>query len=310
MKNSDAQLIQRTLDGDDAAYAELVEKYQKQVHALAWRKIGDFHFAEEITQDTFIKAHQQLRTLKKPQRFASWLYVIASNLCSTWLRNKNIRTQLQEHIDNSVDVRANYSEHIVTENIQITLETQRNVVQKLLAKLQESERTVMTLHYLGEMSCTEIGAFLGVSANTIKSRLRRAQQRLQKDEGIIREALDNFQITPHLTENVMREISRIKPLAPTSSKPLVPWAVAASTLAVVLLILGFGNSNFLTLFQKPYSLEANAEMTVEIVDAPIVANLEVPNVRTQREVSNAQSKFNSPEQQPNDVSEAIAEAQA
>ena len=99
MKNSDAQLIQRTLDGDDAAFAELVEKYQKQVHALVWRKIGDFHFAEEITQDTFIKAHQQLRTLKKPQRFVSWLYVIASNLCGTWLRNKNIRSQLHENID-------------------------------------------------------------------------------------------------------------------------------------------------------------------------------------------------------------------
>ncbi|MYF56227.1 RNA polymerase sigma factor, partial [Candidatus Poribacteria bacterium] len=211
MKNSDAQLIQRTLDGDDTAFAELVEKYQKQVHALVWRKIGDFHFAEEITQDTFIKAHQQLRTLKKPQRFVSWLYVIASNLCGTWLRNKNIRSQLHENIESTVDERATYSEYIVTENNHITVETQRNVVKKLLAQLGESERTVMTLHYFGEMSCAEIGAFLGVSANTVKSRLRRAQQHLQKEEPMIREALDHFQITPHLTENVMREISRIKP---------------------------------------------------------------------------------------------------
>ena len=145
MKNSDAQLIQRTLDGDDAAFAELVEKYQKPVHTLVWRKIGDFHFAEEITQDTFIRAHQQLRTLKKPQRFVSWLYVIASNLCGTWLRNKKIRSQLQENIDNPVNERATYSEYIVTENNQFTVETQRNVVRKLLAKLGESERTVMTL---------------------------------------------------------------------------------------------------------------------------------------------------------------------
>ncbi len=311
MKNSDAQLIQRTLEGDDAAFTELVEKYQKQVHALVWRKIGDFHFAEEITQDTFIKAHQQLRTLKKPQRFASWLYVIASNLCSTWLRNKNIRTQLQEQIENTVDERATYSEHIVTENNQITVETQRNVVQKLLSKLKESERTVMTLHYLGEMSCTEISEFLGVSTNTIKSRLRRAQQRLKKEEPMIREALDHFKITPHLTENVMREISRIKPLAPTSSKPFVPWAVAASTLAVVLLILGFGNSKYLTRFQKPYSLDANSETTVEIVDAPIVANLESkPDVPTQLSSVNAQDKNNNPKQQPNDSSEASAETQA
>ncbi len=310
MKNSDAQLIQRTLDGDDAAFAELVEKYQKQVHALVWRKIGDFHFAEEITQDTFIKAHQQLRTLKKPQRFVSWLYVIASNLCGTWLRNKNVRTQLQEHIDKSVDERATYSEHIVKENNQITVETQRHVVSKLLAKLGESERTVMTLHYFGEMSCSEIGDFLGVSTNTVKSRLRRAQQRLKKEEPIIREALDNFQISPHLTDTIMHEISRIKPVAPTSSKPFVPWVVAASTLAVVLLMLGIGNSIYLTRFQQPYSLDAQTDMTVELIDALVVANLEPePDVRTQIERTNAQNQINNSEQQPNDASTAIAEAQ-
>ena len=54
------------------------------------------------------------------------------------------------------------------------------------AELVESGRTVMTLHYFGEMSCTEIGAFMGVSANTVKSRLRRAQQRLMKEETMIR----------------------------------------------------------------------------------------------------------------------------
>lgn len=54
MKDNDTQLINRTLAGDDNAFAELVEKHKKQVHALVWRKIGDFHTAEEITQDTFL----------------------------------------------------------------------------------------------------------------------------------------------------------------------------------------------------------------------------------------------------------------
>ncbi len=57
MKNNDVELIHRILDGDDTAFSTLVGKYQKQVHALAWRKIGDFHIAEEITQDTFLKAY-------------------------------------------------------------------------------------------------------------------------------------------------------------------------------------------------------------------------------------------------------------
>ena len=92
MKNNDVELIQRVLSGDDTAFSTLVRKYQKSVHALAWRKLGDFHIAEDITQDTFLKAYQRLSTLKEPQRFSSWLYVIAANGCKAWLRKKRLWT--------------------------------------------------------------------------------------------------------------------------------------------------------------------------------------------------------------------------
>ena len=213
--------------------------------------------------------------------------------------------------DTTYPENATYSEYVLEENERITTETQRDVVQKLLAKLGESERTVMTLHYLGEMSCTEIGEFLGVSANTVKSRLRRAQQRLRKEEPIIREALDNFKITPNLTENIMREISDKKPISPSSSKPLAPWAVAASTLVVVLLMLGIGNSKYLTRFQNPYSLDATAEMTVEIVDAPVVADLgSKQEVRRQIGSVNVQNQIKKPEQHPNIAAAPSDEVQA
>ncbi len=269
MKNNDTQLINRTLEGDDSAFAELVEKYQKQVHALVWRKIGDFHIAEEITQDTFLKAYNKLAALKQSQSFASWLYVIATSRCNSWLHKKYRRTQLMQDIDTLHPQKTTYSEHVVEENERIAEEAQRDVVKKLLAKLGESERTVMTLHYFGEMSCSEIGRFMGVSTNTIKSRLRRAQQRLQKEETMIREALDNFQISPYLTENVMREVSRIEPVTPSSSKPLVPLAISAASAILVVLLIGFGAQNLLS-FQKPYSLESTSERTIEIVESQIV----------------------------------------
>ena len=305
MKNDDAELIQRVLAGDDDAFSVLVKKYQKQVHALAWRKIGDFHIAEEITQDTFLKAYKRLATLKKPQRFVSWLYVIAANRCSSWLRKKRLWTQPLEELeetDNAHVQNVAYSGYVVAENEHTTAETQRDVVKKLLSKLQESERTIITLHYFGEMSCTEISTFLGVSANTIKSRLRRAQQRLKKEEPMIREALDNFQITPNFTGNVMQEISRIKPAAPSGGKPVMPWAIAASTLAVVLLMLGIGNQQHAIRFQQPYSLDAAAEMTVELIEAPIVLNVaSKPDIRTQIGSTNTQGKSNKSEQTPNDA---------
>ena len=69
MKTTDIELIHRVLNGDDTAFTELVKIYQKPVHALVWRKIGDFHIAEEITQDTFLKAYQELATLEKTAKF-------------------------------------------------------------------------------------------------------------------------------------------------------------------------------------------------------------------------------------------------
>ena len=304
MKDKDTQLINRTLEGDDNAFAELVEKHKKKVHALVWRKTGDFHVAEEITQDTFLQAYHNLATLKQTQSFSSWLHVIALRCCNMWFRKKYRRTQLMQDKDTHNPEEATYSSYVHEENQRFSIEAQREVVKKLLAKLEECERTVMTLHYFGDMSCSEIGKFMGVSTNTIKSRLRRAQQRLQKEETMIREALDNFKITPNLTETIMRKISRTKLAAPSGSKPLVPWTVAASTLAVVLLMLGFGNQQYLERFQKLYSLDVIAEMTVDIIDAPIVANLESkPDVRRQIGSANALDKRNNPEQQPNDASE-------
>ena len=283
MKNDDVELIRRTLAGDNNAFSELVEKYQKQVHALAWRKIGDFHTAEDITQDTFLKAYQRLHTLKEPHRFAGWLYVIATRRCLALFRQKRLQTQVIENIDTPVSNKDAYSRHIAEEQAKTIVKEQQEVVKKLLATLKESDRTVITLHYFGEMTCEQMSEFLGVSANTIKSRLRRARNRLKKEEPMIREAISNFQISPNLTENIMREIARLKPTAPTGGKPLVPWAIAASSVVLIVLMLGIG-SQYLARFQKPYSLDAQAEMTVELIDAPIVQNIEArPDVLNQPE---------------------------
>ena len=309
MKNNDVQLIQRALDGDDTAFSALVKKYQRSVHALAWRKVGDFHIAEDITQEAFLKAYQRLSTLKEPQSFASWLYVITANHCKAWLRKKRTWIQSLEETSSAQLERATYSGHIIAENEQMTEEAQREVVKKLLEKLQESDRTVITLYYLGGMTYEEISNFLGVSVGAIKSRLHRARQRLKKEEPMIREALGNFQITPNLTENIMREISRLKPIAPSGGKPLVPWTIGVSTLAVVLLMLGV-SSQYLERFQKPYSFDATSEMTVDIIETPIVLDLESkPDVRTQLGSTAAPSENEGGGQQPDEALFAAAQTE-
>ncbi len=279
MKNEDVVLIHRFLADDEAAFEELVKKYQKAVHTLAWRKIGDFHIAEDITQDAFLKVYQKLRTPKDPNQFAGWLYVITTRLCATWLRKKRIQTDPLEDAETTMTLKDVYSEHVAEDRTKTAADTQREVVKKLLAKLKESERTVMTLHYLGEMKIEEISRFLGVSSSTIKSRLRRARNRLQKEETMIREALDHFQVSPNLTQDILQKVNRLKPEAPPGGNPLVPWTVAASSVVLIMLILGIG-SQYLAHFQKPYSLDAQAEMAIELVEAPVVVNLDTePDLR-------------------------------
>ena len=190
MKSDDVALIQHILNGDQNAFASLVRKYQQQIHTLAWRKTGDFQIAEDIVQETFLQVYQKLNTLEDPTQFTRWLHQIAHRRCIAWLRKNRIQTEPLEETDISEIEAEAYSQYLAKEHAKTTAEAQRELVEKLLAKLKERDREVITLHYFEEMSSPEIGEFLGVSENTIRSRLRRARQQLKKYEFMIQEALD------------------------------------------------------------------------------------------------------------------------
>ncbi len=190
MKNDDVELIQRILAGDETAFAKLIRKYQRQVHMHALGKVGDFHIAEDITQETFLQVYQNLETLYDPIQFSKWLYAIVNNLCIAWHRKDRLQTQpLEETHISEVETEA-YSRHVATEQAKTSAEAQRDLVKKLLAKLKDRDREVITLHYFEEMTSSEIGTYLGVSENTIKSRLHRARQQLKKYESMIQDVLD------------------------------------------------------------------------------------------------------------------------
>ena len=290
MKNSDFALIQRTLDGDQNAFTMLVTKYQKWVHTLVWRKIGDFHIAEEITQDVFLKVYKKLSTLKPSDNFTGWLYVIATRHCISWLRKKrHPTTSLNEMSTLEIEEHC-HLQYEAARSEASAVEHQRSIVKRLLQKLPESERTVVTLHYLAEMSCEKISEFLGVSPNTVKSRLHRARARLKKQEHLLHDASGIFQAPPTLIENIAREIGRIKPASPSASKPWLPWGLSFASTFLVILMVGMG-PQALSRFQQPYNLDAPSEMTVELVEAPLVLALELKqDVRNQHGTTHSNGK--------------------
>ena len=190
MKNEDVMLIQRILSGDQTAFESLLKKYRKQVHAHAWRRTGDFHIAEDITQETFIQVYQKLGTLEDPTQFSRWLYPIVNRLCIAWFRKNRIRIESLEETDSSEIQTEAYSQYVASEHAKTTAEVQRNLIRKMLAKLKQDDREIITLHYFRQMTYSEIGSHLGISESTIKSRLHRARQRLKKYEFMIQNALE------------------------------------------------------------------------------------------------------------------------
>ncbi len=272
MEKDDVELIHSILSGDEHAFSILVKKHQKSVHALAWRKIGDFHIAEEITQDTFLQAHKKLASLKNPSQFAGWLYVIADRLCRSWLRKRQLKMQSLETINEETLEETDYSNYVREQREGTAVEHRRRIVQKLMEKLPESERTVMVLYYLGEMSGKEISKFLGVSPNTVRSRLQRARKRLKNEEEIIRETLGSVPLSPNLIENIMRNVGTIKQPSPSGSKPFLPLAALGSSAILIILLMGASNQ-FIARSQPPYSFDAQSESTIEIVDAPVIRNI-------------------------------------
>ena len=187
MKNDDAVLIQQILDGDKFAFNSLMQKYQKPIHAYVWSKIGDFHIAEEITQDIFLIVFNKLPTLKDWNSFVGWLYVIAARECFAWFEKKRTPTKSLDALPPEELETLAYTQYHAKRQEEYVGERQREVVEILLQKLPVSERKTVSLHYLDEMTCEDIGESMGVSTNTVKSRLHRARKRLEKEEHTIRE---------------------------------------------------------------------------------------------------------------------------
>ena len=109
MRMADRYLINQCLNGDSTAFGLLVDKYKESIYALAYSKLRNFHDAEDITQETFIKAYQNLRKLRQWDDFHAWIYAIASNLCKDWIRASSRRPDCEFIEDQSAKSLNDYS---------------------------------------------------------------------------------------------------------------------------------------------------------------------------------------------------------
>ncbi|MDX1956040.1 MAG: RNA polymerase sigma factor [Chitinophagaceae bacterium] len=174
---NDNELISRVLQGDQAAFGDLVEQYKGYVFTLVLRFIKSREEAEEIAQDIFIKAYRNLADFRRASKFSTWLYTIVNTTCITHLRKKKLEIHSldNEHVFERADnIDSGFSAN------QVEHKSKLDMVTRAIKMLSPDDAEVITLFYKAEQSLEEIGQIMGLEPNTVKVRLHRARQRLKE----------------------------------------------------------------------------------------------------------------------------------
>jgi len=152
MRQTDSQLIDRILQGDKNAFAQLVTRYKGAVYGLAFHKVKNFADAEDIAQEAFLEAYKCLGNLRDKSKFANWLSSITANRCKMWLRrhHRNV-ISLEASIENQDDYGVlRIPDTHPTPDEAYEKKSLRESVMKAIGLLPEKQRLVITLFYIKE----------------------------------------------------------------------------------------------------------------------------------------------------------------
>ncbi len=172
--NTDPYLIEQTLKGDTKAFGELVERYQAFVYTIVIRIVKVREEAEEVAQDSFIKAFQSLSSYRGESKFSSWLYSIAYRKALDALR-KNKKNNSLELIEEITEGDCSVIENALT---YIEDKERSEVIKKCILELPEKEAAIITLFYFEEQSIKEIAKITELTEDNVKVKLYRSRKKL------------------------------------------------------------------------------------------------------------------------------------
>jgi len=174
---TDMEIISQVLQGQQQAYATLVERYQNYVFTIVLRYVKSREDAEEVAQDIFVKTYRSLADFKGNSKFSTWLYTVTTTTCITFLRKKRLETH-------SLD---NEKVFAVADNIdsgasanQIEQKSRAHMVNTAIKLLNPDDAQIIMLFYKGEQTLEEIAQILGKEPNAVKVQLHRARTRLKE----------------------------------------------------------------------------------------------------------------------------------
>lgn len=170
----EAEWLQKAQNGDDEAFAYIVEAYQRPVYNLCYRMLGNANDAEDAAQETFLRAYNAIRRYDPRRKFSSWLLTIASNYCIDQHRRRKLPTFSYDGLP-VPDIIDNESPRMDAKMINAEREQE---IAYLLKELQPTDRSAVILRYWYDYSYDEISDALDLSVSAVKSRLHRARKDL------------------------------------------------------------------------------------------------------------------------------------
>ncbi len=192
----DAELVRRFHGGDESAFVEIMSRYREKIFTIALSLLRNRSDAEEIAQDTFIRAHRGLVRFRGDSSFATWLHRIAVNLARNryWYffrRRRHVTLSLDCALD--AESNATFSDLIAADAADPAHETVTNefteLVSTCMEKLETRHREILTLRNILHRSYDEIAETLGINPGTVKSRIARARHNLR---ALLAEACPEF----------------------------------------------------------------------------------------------------------------------
>jgi len=182
-EEDDPELVRRAQQGDLRSYDALMRRYQERIYATVYHMTGNHDDADDLTQETFIKAYQVIKSFQGNSGFYTWLYRIAINKTINFLKQRKHRGSQMSL--NDLDFNAEHDPDLValvsdrTPRREINLAELQERLNEAMQKLSEVHRLVVTLHDIQGLPHEEIGRIMDCNVGTVRSRLFYARQQLQ-----------------------------------------------------------------------------------------------------------------------------------
>lgn len=176
--NHEGDIIARAVEGDEMACQTLLNSYKARIFSYVYRTIRNYHDAEEITFDTFIRCFKSLKSFDRTKTFSTWLYTIAHNLTIDFLRkHKKEQEYLDDRQPDSMEIA---DVKTATPSSEYEKKQKLSKIEQALNQLAPIDREIVILFHKEEKSYEEISKVLNIPMSTIKTRLHRARLKLKE----------------------------------------------------------------------------------------------------------------------------------